>query len=198
MTALANPLNLILFTADTNLHTKLVRDLRQSADPPAITVAKDIPSLQRATARQRYDGLIFEARRGTAPDLAKAQQAVDLSQTFVLAGSRDMLLKTAKMMGLDSRSNGQSSTAGISQQSLEAYFESKLGEFVKEMKHGSARDLHPMLMQTVERPLISHALRVTNGNQIKAAQLLGMNRNTLRKKIAELRIPVNRKRVRKA
>ena len=43
----------------------------------------------------------------------------------------------------------------------------------------------------VERPLIELALRETHGNQIKAARLLGLNRNTLRKKITEFQISVN-------
>jgi two-component system nitrogen regulation response regulator GlnG len=55
-----------------------------------------------------------------------------------------------------------------------------------------------MFMSAVERPLIALALKETNGNQIQAAQLLGMNRNTLRKKIVEHRIPVKRERMRKA
>ncbi|MBV9115500.1 MAG: hypothetical protein JOY67_22030, partial [Hyphomicrobiales bacterium] len=42
----------------------------------------------------------------------------------------------------------------------------------------------------VEAPLISAALAATRGNQIKAAQLLGLNRNTLRKKISDLDIHV--------
>jgi two-component system nitrogen regulation response regulator GlnG len=53
-----------------------------------------------------------------------------------------------------------------------------------------------MLIKAVERPLIAHTLKETNGNQIQAAHLLGMNRNTLRKKITELRIPVRRERTR--
>ena len=44
----------------------------------------------------------------------------------------------------------------------------------------------------VESPLISVALASTRGNQIKAAELLGVNRNTLRKKIRDLDIPVMR------
>ncbi|MGH7231435.1 MAG: helix-turn-helix domain-containing protein, partial [Nitrospiraceae bacterium] len=62
----------------------------------------------------------------------------------------------------------------------------------------SARNLHQMLISAVERPLITLALKETNGNQIQAAQLLGVNRNTLRKKITELRIPVKREKVRQA
>ncbi|MDE3225002.1 MAG: hypothetical protein KGO52_01640 [Nitrospirota bacterium] len=62
------------------------------------------------------------------------------------------------------------------------------------MKNGSARDLHPILIKAVEEPLITLVLRETNGNQMQAADLLGMNRNTLRKKINEFRISVKRER----
>ena len=46
------------------------------------------------------------------------------------------------------------------------------------------------IVEEVEAPLISAALAATRGNQIKAAQLLGLNRNTLRKKISDLDIHV--------
>jgi two-component system nitrogen regulation response regulator GlnG len=49
----------------------------------------------------------------------------------------------------------------------------------------------------VEEPLITLVLRETNGNQMQAADLLGMNRNTLRKKITEFRISVKRERARR-
>jgi len=44
----------------------------------------------------------------------------------------------------------------------------------------------------VEHPLLSMALAATRGNQIRAADLLGVNRNTLRKKIRVLDIQVFR------
>jgi two-component system nitrogen regulation response regulator GlnG len=40
----------------------------------------------------------------------------------------------------------------------------------------------------LEKPLIVHALRLTGGNQLRAARLLGINRNTLRKRCRELGI----------
>ena len=43
-------------------------------------------------------------------------------------------------------------------------------------------------MQRVEKPLITLVLKKTAGNQVRAASLLGINRNTLRKKIKELGI----------
>jgi len=38
----------------------------------------------------------------------------------------------------------------------------------------------------IERPLLAHALALTGGNQLRAARLLGMNRNTLHKRCREL------------
>ena len=52
--------------------------------------------------------------------------------------------------------------------------------------------LYHRILREVENPLISVALASTRGNQIKAAELLGVNRNTLRKKIRDLDIQVIR------
>ena len=55
-----------------------------------------------------------------------------------------------------------------------------------------ASGLYDRVLREVERPLITLSLTATRGNQIRAAELLGLNRNTLRKKIRELDIPVVR------
>ena len=52
--------------------------------------------------------------------------------------------------------------------------------------------LYDRVLKEVERPLISLSLEATRGNQLRAAKLLGLNRNTLRKKIRELNVPVLR------
>jgi two-component system, NtrC family, nitrogen regulation response regulator GlnG len=52
--------------------------------------------------------------------------------------------------------------------------------------------VYDRILHEVERPMISLCLRATRGNQLKAAALLGLNRNTLRKKIRELDIEVLR------
>ena len=52
--------------------------------------------------------------------------------------------------------------------------------------------LYDRILTEVERPLILATLHHTSGNQIKAAAILGLNRNTLRKKIRELNISTNR------
>lgn len=52
--------------------------------------------------------------------------------------------------------------------------------------------LHQRLLAEVELPLIESTLNATNGNQLRAAEVLGLNRNTLRKKIKDLGIELKR------
>jgi len=52
--------------------------------------------------------------------------------------------------------------------------------------------VYDRILQEIERPLISICLAATRGNQIRAAHLLGLNRNTLRKKIRDLGLEVVR------
>jgi two-component system nitrogen regulation response regulator GlnG len=54
--------------------------------------------------------------------------------------------------------------------------------------------LYQRILREVEAPLIEIALEATGGNQAKCADLLGINRNTLRKKITDLEIHVTRRR----
>jgi two-component system nitrogen regulation response regulator GlnG len=56
----------------------------------------------------------------------------------------------------------------------------------------SHRPIYTRILRKVEFPLITAALAATRGNQIRAADLLGLNRNTLRKKIRDLGIKVIR------
>jgi two-component system nitrogen regulation response regulator GlnG len=56
----------------------------------------------------------------------------------------------------------------------------------------ASSDIYDRVIAEVERPLIQMTLAATRGNQIKAASMLGLNRNTLRKKIRDLEIPVVR------
>ena len=51
---------------------------------------------------------------------------------------------------------------------------------------------HDRVLREIERPLIERCLNATRGNQIRAVELLGLNRNTLRNKIKELEIELLR------
>lgn len=53
-------------------------------------------------------------------------------------------------------------------------------------------DVYDRIIRQVEKPLINRMLALTGGNQIRAAELLGLNRNTLRKKIRDLDIDVRK------
>jgi len=66
------------------------------------------------------------------------------------------------------------------------------GEFAAASPGLPASGLYDRLLAEVERPLILRALSATRGNQIKAAAILGINRNTLRKKIQTLGIRTGR------
>jgi two-component system nitrogen regulation response regulator GlnG len=54
------------------------------------------------------------------------------------------------------------------------------------------RDLHQRIVSELEKPLIEFALERAEGNQVQAARILGLNRNTLRKKLAEYHIAITR------
>ena len=79
------------------------------------------------------------------------------------------------------------------QHSLAEAVERHLGRYLA--LHGDALPpdgLYPRVLREMERPLITLSLAATGGNQIKAARLLGLNRNTLRKKLRDLSIPAGR------
>ena len=76
---------------------------------------------------------------------------------------------------------------------LEAAVERHIRQFLSAAHDGMPmRDIYDRVIAEVERALIQMTLSVTRGNQIKAAAMLGLNRNTLRKKIKDLEIPVIR------
>ena len=116
--------------------------------------------------------------------------------TLVITGSQTVLKRAPGMIQiLMSQQHEHIRKSNGHDLSLEDFLDQKMGDFVKGMHNGAAKNLHPMLISAVERPLISSALRETHGNQIQAAELLGLNRNTLRKKITNLHIPLKRGRV---
>lgn len=84
----------------------------------------------------------------------------------------------------DGRANGLSEAA---EYHLNRYFQAHRG-------HLPSSGLHERIMREVERPLLQITLAATNGNQIKAAEVLGLNRNTLRKKIREHDIDIQKER----
>jgi Fis family transcriptional regulator len=72
--------------------------------------------------------------------------------------------------------------------SLEQSVLRALDQYFADLDGAKPHALHGMVMHAVERPLLQYAMRRTNGNQSAAAELLGINRNTLRKKLTEYRL----------
>jgi Fis family transcriptional regulator len=60
-----------------------------------------------------------------------------------------------------------------------------LDQYFRDLDGAKPHQLHEMVMQAVERPLLKFALDRCEGNQSHAAELLGINRNTLRKKLID-------------
>lgn len=88
---------------------------------------------------------------------------------------------------------GHSGPAITGSEPLAAAVERHIRQFLSASKDGMPmRDIYDRVIAEVERPLIAMTLSATKGNQIKAASVLGLNRNTLRKKIRDLEIPVIR------
>ena len=68
---------------------------------------------------------------------------------------------------------------------LEEIIERKLLECVRGLRERPNANLYDLVIGLVEKPLLRAVLRETSGNQVRAAQILGINRNTLRKKLTE-------------
>lgn len=181
---------ILLLTGDAAIQAQFKQVFKNAS----VTVARDVASLQKESLKRHFDAVVVESR--ARQDLAAALPTqIDPARTLVMAGSRAVLKRTVKMMQLLTQQSVYLQNGKAQDTSLEGYLEMKMGDFVKGMRKGSARNLYPILISAVERPLIASALRETKGNQIQAAELLGLNRNTLRKKIADLHIPLKRTRV---
>jgi len=69
---------------------------------------------------------------------------------------------------------------------LEEVVHDKIAHFFVRLGHYDITGIHKSVLQQVERPLIRLALHQAGGNQMKAARILGINRNTLRSKMKSL------------
>jgi len=76
--------------------------------------------------------------------------------------------------------------------SLEGIVDMKLRNCFANMDKMESGDVYAMVLEQVERPMIRFVLEKTRWNQVRAADILGINRNTLRKKIQELGIELRK------
>ena len=76
--------------------------------------------------------------------------------------------------------NRRNELADCVRRSLERYF--------KDMDGEKPTSIYDMVLKNIEKPMIETVLGKATGNQSLAAEMLGINRNTLRKKMQQLRI----------
>jgi two-component system nitrogen regulation response regulator GlnG len=180
-------LRFALLTKDPALKSRGTRrDLQEK-----VMVVEDCLSLETAMESEDFAGVILdEPSPDILPNLSELNGQLNFSKTFVYAGplpAWSTLNQIPQIMGIQ---KVEESVMDPKDVSLASYVEKKIGDFVRAMNVGSGKNLYPTLMRAVERPLIELALRETHGNQVKAARLLGLNRNTLRKKILDFHISV--------
>ncbi len=71
---------------------------------------------------------------------------------------------------------------------LNHYVSNSLDSFFKALNGHAPKDLYGMILEQVEPPLLKATLKYCEGNQSRAASILGLNRATLRKKIRQHKI----------
>ena len=170
-------------------------DGEQARPDVEVVMVENVQQVEEEAHRGRIDALVV-TDHASLKGLSDLSGVIDLSRTLIFAGPVSVADACDGMHWFLARQHGEQAGGGaptVQEMTLEDYVESKFGEFVRSMEASSARSLHATLIWAVEGPLIQHALRETDGNQVRAARLLGMNRNTLRKKIEQYHIPVQRR-----
>ena len=165
--------------------------------PPLRSRRSDIPELVRffiqkinRDMKANIHGLAPDAERllvehswpGNVRELENA-----LIRACVLAGGRTL---TASDFHFSGDSGGPPATAGDA--ALDELVRRKLRDALPAEAEALPKDLHAMALSWVERPLLEFVLEKTGGNQLRAAEILGINRNTLRKKITTLGVSIKK------
>ncbi|MCE8019756.1 DNA-binding transcriptional regulator Fis [Halomonas sp. MCCC 1A11036] len=88
----------------------------------------------------------------------------------------------ADLTDLDSHSLA---SATLAEQPLREAVDAAMRRYFDHLDGGTATDLYAMVMAEVEAPLLASVLEHTQGNQTRAAEMLGLNRGTLRKKLKQ-------------
>ena len=175
--------------------TIAVPSLRERVDDVAILAEHFLSKSERdgMPARRLSQGALDLARAYSWPgnvrqlENAMRRLVATAAEEEITRGEMEMILSNQPAMEpLRSGDSGDKLSASVNKH-LRRYFD----------LHGGVLPppgLHQRILREVETPLIEIALDATGGNQAKCAELLGINRNTLRKKITELDIRVTRRR----
>jgi len=170
--------------------------------PPLRERAEDIPDLVRHfLARAEAEGLPPKTLELEAVDRLKlyrwpgnVRELENLVRRLAALCAEDVISSETIQSELTEPALPQSVGSDESDpENLSATVERHLARYFA--AHGDAlppNGLYDRILREIERPLIGLSLMATRGNQIRAAQMLGLNRNTLRKKVKDLEIQVYR------
>jgi two-component system nitrogen regulation response regulator GlnG len=164
----------------------------RSADIPALVRHFAAMAVREGLPLKRLDEVAMEQLRayrwpGNVRELENLirRLAALYSQEVIGVGIIDAELGEAAPAGDPAEAPVGEGLAAAVERHIKGYFAAHRGVL-------PAAGLYDRVLREIERPLIVLTLGATRGNQIRAAHLLGLNRNTLRKKIRELDIPVVR------
>ncbi|MBS0471953.1 MAG: nitrogen regulation protein NR(I) [Proteobacteria bacterium] len=169
--------------------------------PPLRERAEDVPDLVRHFLRKAEDeGLPAKHLDAEALDMLKryrwpgnVRELENLIRRLAVLHSGETIPASAISGELKEPSRVGGIEDGEEPATLSAAVERHLTKyFLAQGDKLPPPGLYDRILQDIERPLLSICLAATRGNQIKAAHLLGLNRNTLRKKIRDLGLEVIR------
>jgi two-component system nitrogen regulation response regulator GlnG len=173
--------------------------------PPLRERAEDIPLLARHFLdRAREDGLPMKTLDQSAVDRMKqytwpgnVRELENLMRRLAALCPEETI--TADIVNAELAEaapafiQAENRTGAAEPETMSRAVERHIRDFLAAHDDGMAiTGVYDKIIAEVERPLIRLTLAATRGNQIKAAAMLGLNRNTLRKKIRDLEIPVVR------
>jgi len=157
------------------LHLPPLRDRRQDvrvlAEHFVQHYAPELAGAPRYLADETVSVLMRHSWPGNVRELENA-----VKRALVLGTSEVLAPEDFAFLEAPGSSRGTATLAELVRREVDAELERETGEAYRHV------------LEKVERPLLEAALARTDGNQIRAAALLGINRNTLRKKIVELGI----------
>jgi len=167
--------------------------------PPLRERAEDVPDLVRHFLRKaEEEGLPAKHLDHEALDLLKhhrwpgnVRELENLIRRLAVLHAGETIPVSAVAAELTEPVRTRESDGEEEAASLSAAVERHLSDYF--LAHGDKLPppgLYDRILREIERPLLSICLAATRGNQIRAAHLLGLNRNTLRKKIRDLGLEV--------
>jgi two-component system nitrogen regulation response regulator GlnG len=158
---------------------ELVAHFLTNAEAEGMSVKSFVPEAMSRLQNYRWPGNVRELE--------------NLVQRLTALYSQDVISVEIVEAELAHAASGASESTGTEEESLSDAIERHLRTYFSAHRDGlPSAGLYDRILHEMERPLITLSLEATRGNQVRASTLLGLNRNTLRKKIRELDIDVVR------